>query len=155
MVLTESPLPDPSRLPIRRPGIGIWTGLGLGGDGPPLFDFFLQALGLEVGDQGLEQEIEVALENLRQPMDGERDPVVGDPPLGEVVGANLLRAIPRTDLRAAIGGALGVAGIPLPAVETGIASSAVVLGLMVALAARPPLWVAAAIVAAISIYLLR
>ena len=40
----------------------------------------------------------------------------------------------------AIGGALGVAALPLPAVETGIALSAVVLGLMVALAARPPLW---------------
>lgn len=52
----------------------------------------------------------------------------------------------------AIGGALGVAGIPLPAVETGIASSAVVLGLMVALAARPPLWLAASIVAVFAIF---
>jgi len=52
----------------------------------------------------------------------------------------------------AIGGALGVAGIPLPAVETGIATSAVVLGLMVALAARPPLWVAALIVAVFAIF---
>ncbi|MDJ0738273.1 MAG: HupE/UreJ family protein [Gammaproteobacteria bacterium] len=52
----------------------------------------------------------------------------------------------------AIGGALGVAGVPIPAVETGIASSAVVLGLMVALAVRPPLWVAAVIVAAFAIF---
>jgi urease accessory protein len=52
----------------------------------------------------------------------------------------------------AIGGALGVAGVPLPAVETGIATSAVVLGLMVALAARPPLWVAALIVAVFAIF---
>ena len=52
----------------------------------------------------------------------------------------------------AVGGALGVAGVPLPAVETGIATSAVVLGLMVALAARPPLWVAALLVAVFAIF---
>src|SRR4051812_26082379 len=50
------------------------------------------------------------------------------------------------------GGALGVLGAPMPAVETGIALSAVVLGLMVALAARPPLWVAAAIVGVFAIF---
>lgn len=50
------------------------------------------------------------------------------------------------------GGALGVLGVPMPAVETGIALSAVVLGLMVALAARPPLWVAAAIVGVFAIF---
>ncbi len=44
------------------------------------------------------------------------------------------------------GGILGIAGVPFPAVETGIASSAIVLGLMVALAVRPPLWVAAVMV---------
>jgi urease accessory protein len=52
----------------------------------------------------------------------------------------------------ALGGALGVAGVPLPAVETGIASSAIVLGAMVALAARPPLWVAALIVGAFAVF---
>lgn len=52
----------------------------------------------------------------------------------------------------AFGGVLGVAGVPIPAVETGIASSAVVLGLMVALAARPPLWVAAIIVGVFAIF---
>jgi urease accessory protein len=41
----------------------------------------------------------------------------------------------------AFGGALGVLGVPLPDVETGIALSAVVLGLLVAAAARMPvLW---------------
>ncbi len=44
------------------------------------------------------------------------------------------------------GGVLGIAGVSFPAVETGIASSAIVLGLMVALAVRPPLWVAAVMV---------
>ncbi|MEZ5650938.1 MAG: HupE/UreJ family protein [Burkholderiaceae bacterium] len=52
----------------------------------------------------------------------------------------------------AFGGALGVIGAPVPAVETGIAASAVVLGAMVALAARPPLWIAAVIVAAFAIF---
>ncbi|MBW8640176.1 HupE/UreJ family protein [Hoeflea sp. WL0058] len=52
----------------------------------------------------------------------------------------------------AVGGAMGVAGAPLPAVETGIAASAVVLGIMVALGARPPLWVAAIIVGAFAIF---
>ncbi len=52
----------------------------------------------------------------------------------------------------AFGGALGVAGVPLPGVETWIAASAVVLGLCVALALRPPLWVAALIVGAFAIF---
>jgi len=52
----------------------------------------------------------------------------------------------------AFGGALGVMGIPIPAVETGIALSALVLGLMIAFAARPPIWVAAVIVGAFAIF---
>ncbi|WP_290578350.1 HupE/UreJ family protein [Ketobacter sp.] len=52
----------------------------------------------------------------------------------------------------AVGGALGVAGVPIPAVETGIAASAVVLGAMVAIAARPSIWVAAVIVGAFAVF---
>lgn len=52
----------------------------------------------------------------------------------------------------AFGGALGVIGIPVPAVETGIAVSAIVLGLMVAAAARPNVWVAAVIVGVFAIF---
>jgi urease accessory protein len=52
----------------------------------------------------------------------------------------------------AVGAAAGIAGLPLPAVETGIALSAVVLGLMIVLAARPPLWIAAVIVGAFAIF---
>jgi urease accessory protein len=52
----------------------------------------------------------------------------------------------------ALGGALGVAGVPLPAVETGIAASAMVIGVAVALAARPPIWVAAVVVAFFAIF---
>ena len=52
----------------------------------------------------------------------------------------------------AFGGALGVMGVPIPAVETGIAASAVVLGCMVAFAVRPPIWVAAVIVGAFAVF---
>jgi urease accessory protein len=52
----------------------------------------------------------------------------------------------------ALGGGLGIAGLPLPGVEVGIAASAVVLGIMIALGARPPLWVAAIIVGAFAIF---
>jgi len=50
------------------------------------------------------------------------------------------------------GGVMGILGLALPGVETGIALSAVVLGLMVALAARPPLWIAAALVGAFAVF---
>lgn len=52
----------------------------------------------------------------------------------------------------AFGGALGVLGVPLPHVETGIALSALVLGLAVALAAKPPLWLAAVLVGIFAIF---
>lgn len=52
----------------------------------------------------------------------------------------------------AFGGALGVMGVPVPAVETGIAVSAIVLGVMVAAAARPNIWIAAVIVGIFAIF---
>lgn len=52
----------------------------------------------------------------------------------------------------AMGGALGIIGVPLPAVETGIALSGVVLGLLIAFAVRAPLWVAALIVGVFAIF---
>jgi urease accessory protein len=52
----------------------------------------------------------------------------------------------------AAGGVLGILGVPLPGIEIGIAVSAVVLGLMVALAAKPNLWVAALIVGVFAIF---
>ncbi len=52
----------------------------------------------------------------------------------------------------AFGGALGVMGIPIPSVETGIAVSAIVLGIMVAFALRPPLWIAAVLVGGFAIF---
>jgi urease accessory protein len=52
----------------------------------------------------------------------------------------------------AMGGVLGILGVKLPGVEIGIAVSAAVLGMMVALAARPPLWAAAVIVGVFAIF---
>ena len=52
----------------------------------------------------------------------------------------------------AFGGALGILGVPLPGVEIGIALSAIMLGLMVAFAARPPLWIAAVLVGVFAIF---
>ncbi|MEQ8802220.1 MAG: HupE/UreJ family protein [Haliea sp.] len=52
----------------------------------------------------------------------------------------------------AFGGALGLAGVPVPSVEIGIALSALVLGIMIGLAARPPLWLAGVIVAIFAIF---
>jgi urease accessory protein len=52
----------------------------------------------------------------------------------------------------AFGGAIGILGVPLPGVEIGIALSAIVLGSMVALAAAPPLPIAAVLVGAFAIF---
>jgi urease accessory protein len=52
----------------------------------------------------------------------------------------------------AFGGALGVMGVPLPAIETGIAVSGIVLGLMVLLKSRPPLWIASVLVGIFAIF---
>jgi urease accessory protein len=52
----------------------------------------------------------------------------------------------------ALGGVLGVLGVPLPGVEIGIALSAVLLGAMVAFAVRPPLWLAGLMVAAFAVF---
>ena len=52
----------------------------------------------------------------------------------------------------AVGGMLGMAQVPLPAVEVVIALSGVVLGLMVALPVRAPLWLAAAIVGIFAVF---
>jgi urease accessory protein len=72
---------------------------------------------------------------------------------GAFLGAPAIWVLPVVfPLVMAIGGALGVLGVPLPAVEPGIALSAIVLGGMVALAARPPIWFAASIVAVFAIF---
>jgi urease accessory protein len=55
-------------------------------------------------------------------------------------------------LTMAVGGAFAIAGIPLPAVEAGIAASALVLGACVMMAARPPLWIASLAVGFFAIF---
>ena len=52
----------------------------------------------------------------------------------------------------ACGGMIGILGLHVPAVETGIALSAVAIGMMVAMAARPPLAPAAALVGMFAIF---
>ena len=72
---------------------------------------------------------------------------------GAFLGAPAIFVLPVVfPLVMAFGGALGILGLPLPGVEIGIAISAILLGMMVALAARPPLWIAAVIVGAFAIF---
>ena len=52
----------------------------------------------------------------------------------------------------AVGGAIGILGIPLPGIETGIALSGVILGSMVLFAVKPPLWIAGSIVGFFAIF---
>jgi len=52
----------------------------------------------------------------------------------------------------AFGGVLSILGVALPGAEVAIAASAVVLGSMVASAARPPLWAAALLVGFFAIF---
>jgi urease accessory protein len=72
---------------------------------------------------------------------------------GAFLGAPAIWVLPIVfPLVMAFGGVLGVIGVPLPGVEVGIAASAIILGLVVAFAARPPLWVAAVIVGVFAIF---
>jgi urease accessory protein len=72
---------------------------------------------------------------------------------GAFLGAPAMWVLPVVfPLVMAFGGALGVLGVPLPGVETGIALSSVILGIVVAFAVRPPLWVAALIVGTFAIF---
>jgi len=72
---------------------------------------------------------------------------------GAELGAPAIWLLPLTfPIAMAFGGMLGLIGVPLPGVEIGIALSAVVLGVAVLTAWRPPLWVAAVIVGAFAIF---
>ncbi len=52
----------------------------------------------------------------------------------------------------AVGGALGIIGVPMPPVEIGIALSVLVLGAMIAGAIRAPIWLASLIVAVFAVF---
>jgi urease accessory protein len=72
---------------------------------------------------------------------------------GAVLGPPAIWVLPVAfPLVMALGGLLGLLGIPVPGVEVGIAISAIVLGAMVLAEARPPLWLAALIVACFAVF---
>ena len=72
---------------------------------------------------------------------------------GAQLGQPALWVLPVTfPLVMSFGGILGGLGVPIPGIEIGIALSAIVLGCMIALAARPPLWVAAVLVGIFAIF---
>ena len=72
---------------------------------------------------------------------------------GAFLGPPALWALPILfPMGMAFGGAFGMLGLPLPRVETGIALSGLVLGLMVLLGARAPLWIAALLVGSFAIF---
>jgi urease accessory protein len=72
---------------------------------------------------------------------------------GAQLGQPAIWVLPVTfPLVMSLGGILGGLGVPLPGIEIGIALSALVLGCMIALAARPPLWMAAVLVGMFAIF---
>ncbi len=72
---------------------------------------------------------------------------------GAFLGAPAIYILPVVfPLVMAFGGLLGILGVPLPGTEILIAISAILLGLAVAIAARPPLWIAAVLVGAFAIF---
>jgi urease accessory protein len=72
---------------------------------------------------------------------------------GAFLGRPLLWALPVAfPLVMVVGGVLGIAGIPLPMVETGIAVSVIVLGLAIAAAWRAPVALAVGIVSLFAIF---
>ena len=72
---------------------------------------------------------------------------------GAFLGAPAIWLLPVVfPLVMAAGGAMGILGVPLPGVETAIALSGAVLGLMIVFALRPPLWVAALVVAFFAVF---
>jgi urease accessory protein len=72
---------------------------------------------------------------------------------GAVLGPPAIWVLPVAfPLVMAVGGLMGLLGVPVPGVEIGIAVSAIVLGVMVLAEVRPAIWIAAAIVAFFAIF---
>ncbi|MEJ8571200.1 HupE/UreJ family protein [Microbaculum marinum] len=72
---------------------------------------------------------------------------------GAFLGAPAIWLLPIVfPLVMAIGTVMGIAGVPIPGIETGIAASAIVLGLLILLAIRLPLWIACIIVGGFAIF---
>jgi urease accessory protein len=72
---------------------------------------------------------------------------------GAQLGAPAVWLLPVTfPMVMALGGMLGLLGVPLPGVEVGIALSGLLLGLAVLAEWRPPLWAAALLVAFFAVF---
>jgi urease accessory protein len=72
---------------------------------------------------------------------------------GAVLGPPAIWVLPVAfPLVMAFGGLMGLLGFPVPGVEIGIALSAIVLGALVLTETRPPLWLAALVVAVFAIF---
>jgi len=72
---------------------------------------------------------------------------------GAILGAPAIWVLPIAfPLIMAFGAVLGVIGVPVPAIDLGIATSGIVLGTMVAASARPPLLIAFALVSLFAIF---
>jgi urease accessory protein len=72
---------------------------------------------------------------------------------GAQLGAPAIWLLPVTfPIVMALGGVLGLLGVPLPGVEVGIAASAILLGAAVMTERRPPLYVAAALVGFFAVF---
>jgi urease accessory protein len=73
--------------------------------------------------------------------------------LGAFLGRPAIWVLPVVfPLVMAFGGVLGIMGVPIPNIEVGIAVSSIVLGLIIALALKMPLWVASILVAIFAIF---
>ena len=72
---------------------------------------------------------------------------------GATLGRPLIWVLPVAfPMLMVVGGILGITGVPLPFIESGIATSVIVLGLAIAAAWRAPIPVAVAIVAAFGVF---
>jgi urease accessory protein len=72
---------------------------------------------------------------------------------GAQLGAPAIWVLPIAfPMMMAFGGAISLLGIPLPAVEIGIACSAIVLGGMVLFEAKPPIYITVAIVGVFALF---
>lgn len=72
---------------------------------------------------------------------------------GAFLGRPLIAVLPMLfPVMMAVGGALGIAGVPAPPVEVGIALSVLALGLLIAFAARLPVAAACAVVGVFALF---
>jgi len=72
---------------------------------------------------------------------------------GAILGRPLVVALPIVfPIMMAVGGAMGIVGVPVPPVELGIGLSVVVLGGVIAFSIKPADWLAIAIVAGFAVF---